>query len=74
VTPYTAHAQIVEGESVYGRYRDPRIAEITLIEIYRERYRDAFEVYPAGTHWVDSVNALVNLLRPGGIPTSSSGG
>ena len=70
---YTAHAQIVVGESVYGRYRDPTPGELEVIESYRARYLSEFGVYPAGTHWVDGVDALVNLLRPGGITSSSSG-
>lgn len=67
MTPYTAHAQVVVGEEVYGRYREPTQAELEDIELYRRRYRSEFGVYPVGTHWIDAVKALVNLLRPGGI-------
>lgn len=64
---YCAHAQIVEGENVYGRYRDPTDEELRWIEEYRRLYREQFGVDPAGTHWIDNVRSLVNLLRPGGI-------
>lgn len=63
---FTAHAQVVDTEEVYGRYLEPTPGQLEIIEAYREKYRQAFEVYPAGSHWVDGVG-LVSLLRPGGI-------
>jgi hypothetical protein len=72
VSPFTARAQIVLDEKVYGRFRDPTEEEMVVIDAYREKYKEVFGEYPAGTHWVDGVSALVSLLRPGGI-TSSSG-
>jgi hypothetical protein len=65
---YTPHAQVVEGEEVYGRYRDPSEKELVVIEAYRATYLQAFGVEPAGTHWIDGVRSLVSLLREGGIP------
>lgn len=68
MTPYTSRAQVVDGEEkVYGRYREPTPDELEHIDYYREKYLATFGVYPAGTHWIDEVRALVNLLRPGGI-------
>jgi hypothetical protein len=66
--PYTAHAQVVEGEEVYGPYREPTAQELVVIEAYRATYLQAFGVEPAGTHWIDGVGSLVSLLREGGIP------
>lgn len=65
---FTAYAQIATTETVYGRYREPTPEELKEIDAYRDAYLAAFGVYPAGTHWIDCVGALVNLLRPGGIP------
>lgn len=67
---YTAHAQIVLTEQVYGQFREPTPSELVIIEQYREKYKRIFEVYPAGSHWVDGVGALVSLLRPGGITSA----
>ncbi|MEO7136610.1 MAG: hypothetical protein ABI037_02735 [Gemmatimonadales bacterium] len=54
-------------EQVYGRFRDPTPEELAVIEDYREKYRAIYGIYPAGSHWIDGVGALVSLLRPGGI-------
>lgn len=67
MTAYTAHAQIVEEEHSYGSWKQPTEEQLKSIEAYREQYRQAFGVYPAGSHWIDDVRALVRLLRPGGI-------
>jgi len=73
MTPYIGRAQIVvDDEKVYGRYRDPTPEELLLIDEYRERYQQAFGVEPAGSHWIDSVRALVSLLRAGGISISET--
>ncbi len=67
MSPFTAHAQIVSTENVYGAYQEPTSEELEKIEAYREQYRQAFGEYPAGSHWIDSIKQLVSLLRPGGI-------
>jgi hypothetical protein len=60
---YTSYAQIATSEEVYGRYREPTVEELEIIKAYREKYRQAFGVLPLGTHWLDEIGALVNLLR-----------
>lgn len=65
---YTPHAQIAKTETFYGRLTQPTPKELVVIEAYRERYREAFAEYPAGTHWIDGLGELVVLRRPGGLP------
>lgn len=64
---YISRAQMCETDMVYGRFRDPTPEELVVIDEYREKYLAAFGVYPAGSHWVDGVHSLVNMVRPGGI-------
>jgi hypothetical protein len=69
VSPYTAHAQIIDEERVEGQCHQPSPDELALIEEYRETYLKAYGLYPAGSHWVEAVGKMVLLRRPGGIPT-----
>jgi len=69
---YTPHAQIARTENIYGRLEQPKPPELEVIETYRETYRQAFGVYPAGTHYIDGLDLLVVLRRPGGRPGDPS--
>lgn len=72
MSPYTPHAQIVETEEIHGTLRQPTPEELTVIEEYRNLYRERFDEYPAGTHWVDTLRTMVLLRRPGGLPGSET--
>lgn len=68
MSPYTAHAQIIDEEKVQGMAHQPTPDQLGKIEQYRETYKKAYGVYPAGSHWVDTVGKMVLLRRPGGLP------
>jgi hypothetical protein len=67
VTPYTPHARIVVEERVEGRSREPAPEELELLEDYRQSYNAAFGNYPAGTHFVDTLQKFA-IFRRSGLP------
>jgi hypothetical protein len=69
---YTPHAQLIENEEWFGRWKEPTPEQLVVIEAYREKYLQAFGVYPAWTHYIDALDRFVSLLRPGGIPDSTA--
>jgi hypothetical protein len=68
MSPYTPHARIIDEELVQGHAHEPTPEQLEKIEAYREAYLRMFDVYPAGSHWVDTVGRMVLLRRPGGLP------
>jgi len=69
---YTPHAQIAKTENFYGQLHQPTQGQLIVIDAYRERCREAFGEWPAGTHWIDELKELVVLRRPGGLPGSTA--
>lgn len=67
MTPYTPHARIVVTETVEGRSREPAPAELEKLEEYRQTYYNAFGEYPAGTHFVDTLQKFA-IFRRSGLP------
>ena len=70
---YTPHAQLITDEQWLGRRSQPTPEQLVVVEDYREKYLQAFGVYPAGSHYLDALDAFVALLRPGGLPTALPG-
>lgn len=67
MSPYTPHARIVVSETVRGRSREPTPEELEKLEHYRNRYCREFEEYPAGTHFVDTLQKFA-IFRRDGLP------
>lgn len=67
MTPYTPHARIVVEERVEGHSREPDPGELRALEEYREKYRQTFGEWPAGTHWVDTLQKFA-IFRRSGLP------
>lgn len=67
MSPYTPHARIVVTETVEGRSKEPTPDELVKLEDYRARYRNEFDEYPAGTHFVDTIQKFV-IFRRSGLP------
>jgi hypothetical protein len=72
VTPYTPHARIVVSEKVEGRSREPTPEELEKLEDYRRRYNNEFGEWPAGTHFVDTLQKFA-LFRRDGLPQTPEG-
>jgi hypothetical protein len=70
---YTPHAQLIVTEEWLGRREEPSPEQLAVIEEYREKYLQTFGAYPAGSHYIDSLDCFVALLRPGGLPTALPG-
>jgi hypothetical protein len=70
---YTPHAQLLKDEQWLGRRIEPTAEQLAVIEEYREKYLQTFGAYPAGSHYIDALDAFVALLRPGGLPTALPG-
>jgi hypothetical protein len=63
----TPHARIVVDERVEGRSREPNPDELKALEEYRQKYRQTFGEYPAGTIWVDALQKFA-IFRRSGLP------
>jgi hypothetical protein len=64
---YTPHARIVVKERVEGLSREPNPGELQALEEYREKYLQSFGEWPAGTHFVDTLQKFA-LFRREGLP------
>ena len=52
----------------------PTPEQLVVIEEYREKYLQAFGVYPAGSHYLDALDKTsCGCSAPAGIPTGAPG-